>query len=139
MIVEDDGDNVEDDSWFEGAPSAPSMSHGVRASYEVLRNTFSEYLEQHQGIYNRVMHMQLREDLIEHLWHHNCIQRANRNQRAAKLFFGCGGSNVRKFIYLRTENTPSLAPMPVRSSSLGLVSRSVLSYARGQSELLDEI
>jgi len=65
MIVEDEGFVVDHNERFDYGGDNVEPARGRRT------RTLEEYIEAHQEIRNKDTHMQLKEDLIEHLWNHH--------------------------------------------------------------------
>jgi len=65
MIVEDEGFVVGHNERFDYGGDNVEPARGRRT------RTLEEYIEAHQKIRNKDTHMQLKEDIIEHLWNHH--------------------------------------------------------------------
>jgi hypothetical protein len=63
MIVEDE-EIVDPDECFENGGDNVEPSHGRTAD-------FDEFIKNHKDIRSNETHYQLREDLVDHLWHHH--------------------------------------------------------------------
>ena len=65
MIVEDEGFVVDPNERFDygGENVQPARGQGTR--------TLDEYIEAQRMIRNKETHVQMKEDLIEHLWNHH--------------------------------------------------------------------
>jgi len=65
MIVEDEGFVVDPNERFEDGGDNVEPDHGH------AHRTLEEFIEAHKKIRDKETHVQLKEDLIEHLWNHH--------------------------------------------------------------------